>query len=129
MSPARQKSQFRTEDFGPATDLEFPLNDFALEVEQRLAALEGQPKRKLLRVKFTTRGSIGYRVVPFPLTVGCPFTPAGLILVGLYASTSVPLAQPPAVEWVPVSGGIQIVRVWGVAVSTSYTLAMEAISG
>lgn len=125
----RKRIQFRREDFDPPLGLEQPLNDFALDIQQRIEPLEGAPQRKVLKVQFQTGASVGYRVAPFPITVGCPFTPVGLALLGLYGSQSTGLSASPAVEWVPVSGGIQIVRVWGVAVSTSYTLVMEAISG
>lgn len=128
----RARTQFRGSDFGPATALQRPLNDFALDIQTRLAAIENAGlNRKILGCVFTTGATVSPTVSPFPIRIPVPenFTPIGVTLLAIQnvsAASSYVESAAITVRHRIVGSTIEVRYVTGLDANTSYSLTLEA---
>lgn len=106
------------------------LNDFALQVQLRLEAVEARGT-ELVTALVATGASGLVDVPPFPLRIATQSTPKSVTVV-----SAEPLQAPftavtsaPWLVWRPLDGGIEIRGCLGLAASTSYRLTLEVKYG
>jgi type III secretory pathway component EscU len=129
---ARQRTQFQSKDLTGNPSLRRPLNDFAIDVQTRLEAVETSAGLTLLPpVEVALGGTYAAGTAPFPLLLSVPKDARvkGVLVVAADNLTAPGTTFATALypSWRIVDRKLEVGFVTGLAVSTTYRLTLALV--
>ena len=129
---SRQRTQFQSKDLTGNPSLRRPLNDFALDVQTRLEAVETSAGLVVLEpMKLVIGGTYAAGTAPFPLLLSVPkgAKAKGVLVVAADNITAPGTTFATALypSWRIVDSKLEVGFVTGLAVSTTYRLTLALV--